>query len=86
MNSSKNKLNSEIILIFNPNPNAHLLSISMILEIFFIIINPLDSTSYFLFFKLTSLNYIRINIWIKLLTCQNAYACFQPYWSKIFTL
>ena len=24
MNSSKNKLNSEIILIFNPNPNAHL--------------------------------------------------------------
>ena len=50
MNSSKNKLNSEIILIFNPNPNAHLLSISMILEIFFIIINPLDSTSYFLFF------------------------------------
>ena len=23
MNSSKNKLNSEIILIFNPNPNAH---------------------------------------------------------------
>ena len=50
MNSSKNKLNNEIILIFNPNPNAHLLSISMILEIFFIIINPLDSTSYFLFF------------------------------------
>jgi len=25
MNSSKNKLNSEIIFIFNPNPNAHLL-------------------------------------------------------------
>ena len=24
MNSSKNKLNYEIILIFNPNPNAHL--------------------------------------------------------------
>ena len=24
MNNSKNKLNSEIILIFNPNPNAHL--------------------------------------------------------------
>ena len=23
MNSSKNKLNSEIILIFNHNPNAH---------------------------------------------------------------
>ena len=27
MNSSKNKLNSEIILIFNPNPNAHLMLI-----------------------------------------------------------
>ena len=26
-NSSKNKLNSEIILIFNPNPNAHLESL-----------------------------------------------------------
>ena len=26
MNSSKNKLNSEIILIFNPNPNAHSIS------------------------------------------------------------
>ena len=24
MNNSKNKLNSEIILIFNPNPNAHI--------------------------------------------------------------
>ena len=24
MNSNKNKLYSEIILIFNPNPNAHL--------------------------------------------------------------
>ena len=24
MNSSKNKLNNEIIFIFNPNPNAHL--------------------------------------------------------------
>ena len=24
MNSNKNKLNCEIILIFNPNPNAHL--------------------------------------------------------------
>ena len=35
MNSSKNKLNSEIILIFNPNPNGHLLSMSMILVIFF---------------------------------------------------
>ena len=23
MNNRKNKLNSEIILIFNPNPNAH---------------------------------------------------------------
>ena len=23
MNSNKNKLNSEIILIFSPNPNAH---------------------------------------------------------------
>ena len=23
INSNKNKLNSEIILIFNPNPNAH---------------------------------------------------------------
>ena len=23
INSSKNKLNNEIILIFNPNPNAH---------------------------------------------------------------
>ena len=27
MNSSKNKLNSEIILIFNPNPNAHLVCV-----------------------------------------------------------
>ena len=26
-NSSKNKFNSEIILIFNPNPNAHLESL-----------------------------------------------------------
>ena len=27
INNSKNKLNSEIILIFNPNPNAHLESL-----------------------------------------------------------
>ena len=38
MNSSKNKLNSEIILIFNPNPNGHLLSMSMILVIFFLLL------------------------------------------------
>ena len=25
MNNNKNKLNSEIILIFNPKPNAHLI-------------------------------------------------------------
>ena len=27
INNSKNKLNSKIILIFNPNPNAHLVHI-----------------------------------------------------------
>ena len=27
MNNSKNKLNSEIVFIFHPNPNAHLGSI-----------------------------------------------------------
>ena len=34
-NSSKNKLNSEIIFIYNPNPNAHLASVwKCVLRIF----------------------------------------------------
>ena len=33
MNISKNKLNSKIILIFHPNPNAHLRSVWILLII-----------------------------------------------------
>ena len=33
MNSAKNKLNSEIILIFNHNPNAHYMSIEEMVQI-----------------------------------------------------
>ena len=32
INSSKNKLNSKIILIFHPNPNAHIMFIQIFIQ------------------------------------------------------
>ena len=42
MNSNKNKLNSEIILIFNPNLNAHSVSYFSIQKIFWMFITIYD--------------------------------------------
>ena len=41
MNSSKNKLNCEIILIFNPNPNAHLGALILLIGVLCAIVGRL---------------------------------------------
>ena len=37
MNSNKNKLNSEIVFIFHPNPNAHIVWLQIKKSAYFII-------------------------------------------------
>ena len=53
MNSNKNKLNSEIILIFNPNLNAHSVSYFSIQKNFWMFITIYDFffTNFYISYK-----------------------------------
>ena len=67
MNSKKKNLNSEIILIFNPNPKAHII---WFLPFFFHVI-PISLT--FSFFLFLSTNFHKSHIWVE---PNNSFFCY----------